>query len=150
MPRSVPEKRESGKQGARPPPRQGQLATCSSSESMPKAVPGKRKSGKQGARSPGSNEVKDAQGRLNAMVGLVKAVEGKTYHNKTAAVKAKNLMNAVGVILQELPGLLETLDANKDGFNYKLFDIGMYSEDEYKGRRGGGRSTLNCHSHSNK
>ena len=63
-------------------------------------------------------------GRLNAMVGLVQAVENRTYQNKLAAIKARNLMNAVGVILQELPTLLAAVEGNKDGYSYRLYDVG--------------------------
>ena len=63
-------------------------------------------------------------GRLQAMVKLIQSVENRIYHNEATARRAKSVMNAVGVLLQELPALLEKSDEDHDGFNYVLFDLG--------------------------
>ena len=58
-------------------------------------------------------------------------MENRVYHNKQAACRAKNLMNAVGILLQELPALSEAVDKEHDGYNYILFNYGefIYVED---------------------
>ena len=58
------------------------------------------------------------------MVKLIQGIENRIYSNAAAARKAKCIMNAIGVMLQELPALLESLDEDKDGCQYVLFDIG--------------------------
>ena len=60
------------------------------------------------------------------MVKLIQAIENRIYSNAAAARKAKSIMNAIGVMLQELPALLESLDEDKDGCQYVLFDIGKF------------------------
>ena len=91
---------------------------------MPKSV-SKEKTGKAAGKPVVIKERSAVNGRLNgrlnAMVGLVQAVENRTYQNKLAAIKARNLMNAVGVILQELPTLLAAVEGNKDGYSYRLY-----------------------------
>ena len=62
--------------------------------------------------------------RLQAMVEMIKSVENKIYHNEATAIKAKSLMNAVGIILQEIPALLKAADEKCDGYKYLLFDPG--------------------------
>ena len=62
--------------------------------------------------------------RLQVMIGLLQAVENRIYHNEQAACRAKNLMNAVGILLQELPALMDSVDKEHDGYNYVLFDYG--------------------------
>ena len=58
------------------------------------------------------------------MIGLLQSVENRIYHNEQAACRAKNLMNAVGILLQELPALMDAMDKEHDGYNYVLFDYG--------------------------
>ena len=38
--------------------------------------------------------------RLQAMISLLQSVENRIYHNKQAACRAKNVINAVGILLQ--------------------------------------------------
>ena len=63
------------------------------------------------------------------MIKMLQAVENRIYHNEAAALKAKSLMNAVGILLTEIPPLLEKADEKSDGFTYVLFDLGkqMYN-----------------------
>ena len=112
------------------PGRRVQSTTCSDSVSMPKTA-SRGKTGKEAARPKAKREKPIDNGRLKAMVGLVQGVEDKTHHNRAAAMKARNLMNAVGVILQELPALLKALNAEKDRFSYKLYDLGTQGIELY-------------------
>ena len=56
------------------------------------------------------------------MIRLLQNVENKIYHNKAAAYRAKNVMNAVGILLPELLALLEPVNRDHSGFNYIIFD----------------------------
>ena len=58
------------------------------------------------------------------MVKLIQGIENRIYSNAAAARKAKSIMNAIGVMLQERRALLGGLEEDKDGGQYVLFDIG--------------------------
>ena len=70
------------------------------------------------------NGILVANKRLQTMTKMLQAIENRIYHNEAMALKAKSLMNAVGILLQEIPSLLEKADEESDGFHYLLFELG--------------------------